>query len=284
MVLSQRALLAARALADSGAWIWTYLTAPVALFASGSLAWLLLSKRRVGGFLVSWVVLFLLPGAMVAAVFFPRYVLPLIVPLLVASALAVGAIAVRSPPAAAGVLLALLVWPARDLSLQAADWKRQTLVPIDRWQFVSGWPAGAATERALERLGAEARRGPVAVITSPRSGNPTDTFWLYGPAKGLSLYAAGSFDEELLPAGPERGTYRLRGDLRLRQESRAIRLPDATRVFLVTTEELLTADGPRAAADLLRPRNPGVRLFARYENPGGTAKDPAAAIVIFRLR
>ena len=283
MAPSERLTLAGRAAADSIVWMWSYLTPPVAIFSACSLAWLLFKRKRVGGFLLSWILLFWLPGAFVAAVFFPRYVLPILVPLLIASALALSGISLRSRSAAAGLLLILLLWPARDLAIQITDWRRQNLVPIDRWQFVSGWPAGYATEQALRHLEMEASKGPIAVITSPHSGNPTDTVWLYSPSNALSLYSATSFEEELLPPGPEPGTFRLRGDPRRLGPTRAVRLPGGVRVLHLTTEEVITPRGAGRAAELLGPRNPDLQRVARFENPRDT-DGPIAAVVIYRVR
>lgn len=283
MALPERLALAGRASTDSIVWIWSYLTPPVAIFSVGSLAWLLFKRRRVGGFLLSWILLFWLPGAFVAANFFPRYVLPILVPLLIASAFVLSGISLRSRSAAAGLLLILLLWPARDLAVQITDWRRQNLVAIDRWQFVSGWPAGYATEQALRHLEMEARKGPIAVITPPRSGNPTDTLWLYGPSNALSLYSAASFEEELLPPGPEPGTFRLRGDPRRVGPPRALRLPGGVRVFHLTTEEVITLRGFRRAAELLAPHNPTLQEVARFENPRD-ADGRSDAVVIYRVR
>jgi len=279
-------------------WLWTYLTPPIALAAAGSFIWLARTRGRLFGFLFSWLALTLFPLVLFATYLFPRYALASTAPLFAAAGVglaevwgrvdSVFAMRLRKRLARAAILLLLLPWPARDVLLQIRSWREQTLASIDRWQFVSGWPAGYATQQALaylKELASKSKR-PVVVLTSPDSGNPTDTLWLYGSGDPrLTLYATASLEEPLLaPAAGFSGVYLLRDDLRRGKPARPVRLPPDAPVFYVSRERIYTLQGYQPVEEILRHRNPRIRAIARFENPPLEEGKPGDAVLVFAVR
>ena len=104
------ALLTGKNAADSVAWLWLYLTPVVAILSAGALVWLALSRRgRLAGILAAWSCLVLLPALPFSNAFFPRYVVPAAVPLLIAAGFALGELTQRTRRAAAMALVAALL-------------------------------------------------------------------------------------------------------------------------------------------------------------------------------
>jgi len=294
MPVAARWNLAAHHAGETLSWLATYLTPPVLLLSAAGLVWLALRRRRVFLFLVAWIGILLLPLLFFATVFFPRYALPAVLPLLYAGGefLAVLAAWLFSRPiprparvVASGLLfVAALAWPALDCLRQIADWKTMPLASEDRWQLVSGWPAGAATEVAAAYLEAEARRRPAVVITSPDSGNPPDALWLLLLDKpGVALHGGPSLGEQLLPAFGE-GSVLLRGDPRLNPTARPTRLQEEAAVYFVSREKVITHEGLRPAEQVWRPANPELSAVLRFENPPYPDGRPGDAVLIWRLR
>jgi len=268
------------------------------LLAVVSIVWLAKSRVRLFGFLFSWLALALLPLILFATYLFPRYALAAVVPLYAVAGWGLAEMWGRldstilsgwkSGCARVALLLLLLLWPVRDVLLQIRSWREQTLVPEDRWQFVSGWAAGYATEQALgylRQLASKSKR-PVVVLTSPDSGNPTDTLWLYGSADPrLMLYAAASLEEPLLvPAAGMSGAFLLRDDLRRGKPPRPVRLPPDAPVLYVSRERIYTLQGYQLAEEILRPRNPRIRAIARFENPPLEEGKPGDTVLVFAVR
>ena len=277
-------------------WLSTYLTPPVALFALFSLAWLLVARRRRAlAFLLAWLALAALPLATFGSILFSRYALTAALPLWIACGIGLGASgsilrAFGSPRgrnalgAAAGAVL--FAWPAAELARQAADWESQTLTTADRWQYASGWPAGPATERAIDFLRARARQAPLFLVTPEISGNPTDAAWvlLRGDPRVRLMSVRDVFSGPVLREAPGRpGRYRLFGDLRDAGPEGAERL-DGRPVFFLATDPLLTPEGWRPAQPYLAQRNPGIKAAVRFVNLEGEAAVAPAAVTVFRLR
>ncbi|MEO8432749.1 MAG: glycosyltransferase family 39 protein [Acidobacteriota bacterium] len=275
--------------------ITTYLTPPVALFALFSLAWLFaVHRRRAAAFLVAWFAVATLPLALFGSIFFSRYALSASIPLWIACGIGLAGSfarirslrprATRTALAAAAVAV-LFAWPAAELVRQAADWESQTLTVEDRRQYSSGWPAGPASEAAVEFLKAQARRGPIVLITPEISGNPTDAAWVLfrgNPRVGL-------FSVKDVFGGPVRrdvpgrpGNLRLFGDLRELGPDAPVDVA-GRRVFFIAPDPLVTPDGWRPAEQYLRLRNPSIAAVARFVNPPGERGVPPAAVTVFRL-
>ncbi len=180
----------------------------------------------------------------------------------------------------------ILAWPARDLWRQLADWRSTTLSPLDRWQYVTGWPAGFATEGALAWIRDRAAASPLVLVTPDVSGNPGDAAQVLlrkNPriARFSASRAVGGPVLVPAPAVPE--SVFLSEDLRRMTSPAAVRLPGGAAVYFLTPDPFLTRAGWRTARPYFEAANPGSYEAARFENPadGSGARE---AIVVFRLR
>ena len=277
--------------------LWAYLTPPVVLLAA---LWTMLPERlaptrgRLKAFLLVWEAVLLGPTAAFAATYFPRYALPGAVPVCVAAALGAARLWERLSarirlPASRMALVAGLAAVALGPSIfqlvgGERDWRRWSLLPIDGEQFLSGPQAGFASEAAAAFLREEARRGPLVVLTTEVSGNPTDTVWLLlgGESRVTTSYAPDALSRPLLPPVDADGARRLSGDLRDPRRTPLL-LPADAPVFAVVPDPLLTRSGWVAAVPFLARLNPGAAEAARFSNPcapRGVAND----VVVLRLR
>ena len=268
-------------------WLLLYLTPPVAVLCALGAAWLALSGRgRLSGFLAAWAAFLLLPMLPLANAFVPRYLLPAAVPLLVAGGFALEGMTRRaSAPIAVAVTAVILAWPLTDTCRQLADWKSQRLAEVDRWQFVSGWAAGYATEAAAAHLRGLGAGGPVIVVTPPDSGNPADTLWLtLDGAPGVTLAASRGLELPLFDQTLSPPILRFWGDVRRGSPVLDLSADSHTSVLFVSREKLYTKEGLVRAADYWRRFHPSLRVVARFENPpfaDGTAGD---AVVLLAIR
>jgi hypothetical protein len=164
----------ASVLAPDG-WMWHYLTPPLYVASGLALVWLLFRKPRSAVVLLVWFGAFAAPTIVFAVHAYPRYALAAVIPLLIAAALAIG----DMPRIVAAIgLIALSVLPVRDTFVQVTRWQRQHLLPVDRWQYISGWPAGGAMEDAYRWLDARIRVTPSTLITGEGWGIPDDAVWV----------------------------------------------------------------------------------------------------------
>jgi 4-amino-4-deoxy-L-arabinose transferase-like glycosyltransferase len=288
-----------RAPADAG-WLWIYLTPPIFLLAVAGIAALAWRKEnRLLGFLGGWTLLALLPFLLFATTAVPRYALTAVPPLLLAAAylldrmvrgirgLAAGAFAGRA--AAAVVILALLAWPLVSIADQDTRWDRQRLVRADRWQYVSGWPCGLASRRAVDFLRALAAANPIVVITTESLGTPNDVVWTYlDRTRNVSLFfAPWALEAPILrpaPGRPDRFFLNANlHDLWYRKEVVSIR-PDVPILF-VSMDPYPGRDGKTVPAEsLLRPRNREMREIARFENIPMDLPHRVDSVVVYELR
>lgn len=296
MPLIARLRLAGSHAGEAALWLWTYLTPPVALLAAVGFGWLALRRRGLFLILVAWLCVLLLPIVFFATVFFPRYVLPACAPLFCAAAWAIVELGDRiasrwrslsAAPAVASLLLpVVLAWPAHDIYGQLSDWKTQKLASSDRWQFISGWPAGFATEKVVAHLLEMGRRAPTFVVTSPDSGNPPDTLWLRLEGKtGVALGAARALDLPLvLPDPVENGLVVFSGDPRRGEAAVPVRAPSGAPLLFVSREEIYTKEGLVRAEDHWRRFHPALHEVARFENPPYPDGRPGDAVVVLAIR
>src|SRR5262249_45822067 len=142
------------------------------------------------------------------------------------------------------------------------------LVPVDRWQYVSGWPAGGATERAVSWLRAEAGREPLIVLTGAISGNPGDSLWvLLRGQPGVSLYTTARYLDGPLLKPDAVGGVSLLGDFRAGEPERSVVLPKDLPVYFVATDPLATRSGWMPAGEFLKTRDPSIVEVWRSLNP-----------------
>jgi hypothetical protein len=276
---------------------WVYLTPPVFVLAClGAVVAIAAGRGRLLAYVLFWEALLLAPATAFAPNYFPRYALPAAVPVCLLAALGAARLwtllARRLAGAAArtalGIaLIATLLSPSLlDLVRGERDWRNWRLLPIDRLQFVSGPPAGFASEAAadaLRRIAAELP-APIAVLTPGISGNPTDAVWLLlGREPGIRLsYASDALARPMLPDPDPDGTLRLPGDTR-DPRPRGETIPPATPVFAVVPDPLLTRSGWVDAVPFLARLNPGMSEAARFRNPAEPGT-PVTGIVVLKLR
>jgi hypothetical protein len=276
---------------------WRYLTPPVCVLAAIGAAGLatLASGRRLLAYLALWAALQFVPAAAFAASYFPRYALPAAVPLCVLAAVGAGRLwsllapRVRGTPARAalaGIFVLVLAPSVLDVARGERDWRDWRLLPIDRLQFLSGPPAGFASEAAagaLRRIAAERVGRTIAVLTPGISGNPTDAVWvLVGRDSRIRLsYTGDALARPLLPDADARGVRRLPGDARdplARPETIAAGAP----VYAVVPDPLLTRSGWVNAVPFLSRLNPRMSEVARFRNPEEPGS-PVHGVVLLEL-
>jgi hypothetical protein len=287
MSSGERLGMALRNSRDILGWFWTYLTPPVFLSAGISLVGLSRKgEKRLAVFLIVWTAALLLPLVLFGTFVFSRYGVLAAIPLLAAIALFLDRLELRIAPAAV-IALALVAWPVHDLALQNWHWSRQSLVSVDRWQFITGWPAGAATQAAAEFLRNEAQKARLALIVPRNEGNPMDTLWLeFSRSPSVQTFGAGDvLREPLIREGDRPGTVLAEDDPWRRSQPRRIALVPGIAVYHVSPEPIYTPAGPVRSAELLSRLNPSLAEVARYWNPPVAATGrPTDGVVVYRVR
>lgn len=189
-------------------WYWLYLTPPVVIAACLSMIWLAVRRIRLFILLAVWTAALLAPLIFFATVTYSRYALPAAIPLLIGLAVACTDL-FRRPAVLAIALTALCAWPVHDLYLQVTRWDRQPFTAHDRWQYVTGWPAGHAAEQGLDWLRQRAAQQSIVIVTDGGIGNPSDTIRVYSQgARNITLRNAGSPNAlETMTYPPERPVY-----------------------------------------------------------------------------
>jgi 4-amino-4-deoxy-L-arabinose transferase-like glycosyltransferase len=273
----ERAALLVRNLAFAFAAFWTYLTPPVFLASLAGLFFLAVARRRLFAFLAGWLFLVLVPVALFAGDYFPRYALPGVPPLLAAAGFGI-AFAWRRLPGWRRIALvsALLAWPAVAVARGLRDWREWPYLPIDRSQFVSGWPAGAGSQRAAAFLSSAARSGPIDVVVPVVSGNPSDAVWLLlDRAPNIRLLYAQDFLTQ--PA------MRVRGDVWTDRPRARVR--SGVPVYFVAPDPVFTGRaGWVPVESVFPPLNPGARKISRFDNPPTESDEVESGVVLYRLR
>jgi 4-amino-4-deoxy-L-arabinose transferase-like glycosyltransferase len=279
--------------ADTG-WLWISLTPPIYLASLAGLAALAFRQRwRLFLYLGVWIAAMLVPFVGFATSAVPRYALFAVPPFLLAAAwllaAAAGRVATRARPgAAAALLIAFLLWPARSIWLQCTDPARQPLTRSDSWQYVSGWPAGTASRAAVDALEAMAARGPLVVVTSSLVGTPNDVTWTYLDGRsGLRLYyVPWAFRAPLLREQGSPGTLLLfTGFHGIRRPGFEVAFrPGVPVVYVGMDPYPRSHGGPVPASQSVLRLNPGLAEIARFENPPTPGISHKDAVVLYRLR
>lgn len=270
-----RVLLQNAALAGES--FWTYLTPPVlAASVGGALGLAGRGRRRLVAYLAGWGFLLLAPAALFARDYFPRYALPAALPLLAVAAFGLAALWTRAKVETVALVVAIAAWGVVDIWHGERDWHKWRLLREDRTQYVSGWSAGTASERAASFLESRARESPIVAIVPHVSGNPSDAVWLLlGGVKNVRLFYAEDFLR--LPA------LRVRGDVWTGAPAAEMD-PDRPVYFVSQDPAFLGREGWTAAREVILPRNPGARPVARFENPPNSEGEVESAVEIYRLR
>ena len=143
----------------------------------------------------------------------------------------------RAGPAVCVLLLAALSAQAARFDYYVlADPSQAPLPPVDRWQYVQGWPAGYGIPEAVLWLRDRATQEDLAVITDPRASIPLDGLRMY-LHDSPQITIRGANLAEPLPAPP------------------------------LGTQTFVVVDTARYADFALL--NPGLDLVARFPKPGG---------------
>jgi predicted membrane-bound mannosyltransferase len=142
-------------------WLLTYLTLPVVLLALAGLVLDLRERPRPVLFLAALVAVPVLAFAAVSTLWFPRYLVLVIVPALLLAARGLVRLLERAPCLAQAFVLVAVMAQAlhldRDILLEPS---RAALPNIDREQFVLGWPSGYGTDGTVAFVRDELRRHP----------------------------------------------------------------------------------------------------------------------------
>lgn len=279
-----------RAPADAG-WLWIYLTPPVFVLAIAGLAVLAGTRQaRRLGFLAVWTLLMLAPFVPFATTAVARYALPAVAPLLLCAASLLEWLWTRQSrrwrfALQAAILLALLVWPLRSIVLQDTRFERQPFARSDRWQYVSGWPAGSASRRAVEWIERSAAHAPLVVVTSHLTGTPDDVVWTYleGRRNVRLYFVSWSLQSRILrPASPD--TFFLQsGFHEAVAATRLVTLAQGVPIFFVGMDPWPSAQSG-IPASRIEALNPGITRVARFENPPMASLPHPDAVVIDQLR
>ncbi|HEY4229434.1 MAG TPA: hypothetical protein VGO79_04635, partial [Thermoanaerobaculia bacterium] len=278
---------------------WVYLTPPVFVLAATGVAGLvaLVSRWRLLAYLALWGALLFVPAAAFAGSYFPRYALPAAVPICILAAVGASRLwnllaprlhTAHARATLAGVFLLVLSPSVLDLARGERDWREWRLLPIDRLQFLSGPPAGFASEAAadvLRRIAMEQAERPerIAVLTPGISGNPTDAVWvLLGRDPRIRLsYTDDALARPLPPDADANGMRRLRGDAR-DPLARPEAIPAGTPLYAVVPDPLFTRAGWVDAVPFLSRLNPRMSEVARFRNPEEPGS-PANDVVVLEL-
>jgi 4-amino-4-deoxy-L-arabinose transferase-like glycosyltransferase len=275
--LADRGRLFAHNVGIVAAAFWTYFTPPIFIAGLAGFGILAATRRRLFAFLAAWELLLLLPPIPFAGDYFPRYAVPAAPAFLAAAAFAVARVWGRAKRwARPALLVAVFAWPAIDAVRSVADWRSGRLLPIDRVQFVSGWSAGLASQRAAGFLSEAADSTPITVIVPHVSGNPSDAVWLLLEGnRNVHLRYARDFLS--LPALDVKGDVWIGGPA-------ATLDPDRPAYFVTQDPAFLGRAGWTPASRIILPLNPAARRVARFGNPPDEHGRNRSAVEVYRIR
>jgi 4-amino-4-deoxy-L-arabinose transferase-like glycosyltransferase len=162
----------------AASWLFAYATPSLALLALAGAARAAAGREKPELLLTALVLLPVLAFSAVSTLWFPRYLVMVVVPLVLLAARGFATLTARLPPG----LLALAVAAALGPPLVAgwtivADPARAPLPAVDREQFVLGWPSGYATVETVAFVRDELRRQP-AGLTVVAHVHSRRTTWL----------------------------------------------------------------------------------------------------------
>jgi 4-amino-4-deoxy-L-arabinose transferase-like glycosyltransferase len=147
-----------------GAWLWTYMTPPLVVLALFGLVLAARERSRAGLLVALLVALPFLAFAAVSTLWYPRYLVVLIVPAVLLAAFGFERITTRLPKLAAAGLLALAIVPAlRVDTALLLDPPKAAIPAVDRDQLVTGWPSGYGTVDTVAFVRDELGRHPEVI-------------------------------------------------------------------------------------------------------------------------
>ena len=130
------------------------------------------------------------------------------------------------------------------------------------------------------------RRAPTFVVTSPDSGNPTDTLWLRLDGKpGVTLGTARTLELPLAQPDPQdKDTLVLSGDPRRGEAAVPVRVPAGAPLLFVSREKISVKGVLVRAEDHWRHFHPALHEVDRFENPPYPDGKPGDAVVVMTIR
>ena len=272
-------------------WFWFYLTPGIYLLGMVGLIWMAVRREwAVLIFLLVWIAVMLGPVVALGNVIYSRYTLAGAIPLLVSGAyllveLVEVAFTLRWPLGIAWTVVAaffggVLIMPIQELGRQQNNWTQQTLTARDRYQYVTGWPAGKAAMRAVNFLKEEVSKGPVVVITDDGWGTPSDAMWAYlRSERNIKLYyVTGAEEHGILRQADATGTrFLLKGDKWSYTPEVAVAIGPEERIWFVTREE-----GASRLEENLRRRTPSLMAKKVFFGVGNEANPDR--VLLFQVR
>lgn len=279
-------------------WYWAYLSPPIYLLVGIALVWLAAQRQwRALTLLVGWFLLTCLPVVLFGQILFPRYALLSVVPLLLAVALMLSSASPQKgpPPQSrvrflASIFAAVAVaWPTTECLRQITDWRTQRLLPEDRLQYVSGWPAGYAVRQAVVSLEEMARTNPLVVINLVGDVFPNmavAVFLHHSPTAPVYYTQWDSLELNLAKVWPQDHRLLLRRDYRFTMPTEVIEIPAKTTVVCVSPDPYYWLGQSYRTGKLTKESQGRFEEIARFTNsptlPGAVESEPA--IVLYRLR
>src|SRR4030095_10695392 len=161
-------------------------------------------RNREAWFIAGLLCLNVVPYLLFAEIWYPRYLLLAVIPIVLAIGGAMSRVAAlldlrkRSQRWPVGMILAtltlgILIWPVVRSGFVLFDLPDATLPRIEQYQLVNGWPSGYGTAElvAFLREQAQATQGGVTVARTFFPDHPLHTLNIYLPSESLSLFTLG---------------------------------------------------------------------------------------------
>lgn len=187
----------------AGDWFWGLLTPGIAILAIVSLGWLLVQNKRDARFIAGLLCLTVLPVLVAARVWYPRYLLLSVIPIVLAIGGTVGSVFAHQSKGShrrlariilVAVLGAVVAWPIARSGFVLFDLPDANLPELERWQLVSGWPSGYGMAELISYLReqAQATPGGITVARTIFNDHPLHTLNIYlAGTQSLSLFTLG---------------------------------------------------------------------------------------------
>lgn len=188
----------------TGAWLAGLLTPVIAILSLGAFGWLFIRLRnRQTWFLGFLLCLNVLPYVVAARVWYPRYLLLALIPIVLAIGAtltdSIGLVAKDPRPRKATAILAVVVigifsWPIARSGFVLFDLPNANLPAIEQFQLVNGWPSGYGTPELVIFLREQSENTPggVTVARTIFNDHPLHTLNIYlTPSATLSVLTLG---------------------------------------------------------------------------------------------
>lgn len=168
-------------------WLSQYVSLPLLLVGVMSL---IISKQKQKHLLLwSSAIVFALPLVIFGKVLYPRYFMPMIIPITVSIALFAEEVFHRTRSNIYWTLIVLilgsLLLPMRFISASVTDPNRIPFVPIDIEQYLTEWSAGNGIQETVGMIEQASKEGRVYVMTEGYFGTLPDGLLMYFHGKNV---------------------------------------------------------------------------------------------------